>query len=456
MKLWNEIRKCLIENEKQKVCEGKTDNTYGGLLAFAESCAGLIVKYKCVAVMCDSELMAAKAILTCFAAGVTALPIPTRYGSVYCERILSFVKPDAMITDRGGMPEIVPLKAGYEVTDADPALIMCTSGTTGEPKGVMLTEENVLTAVSDITAYFDIGGDDTILIPRPLYHCAVLTGEFLTAIFKGCRICFYSGALNPVAVPELVRLCGATVLCGTPTFWRLLISFMRRAGTMLPLGKIQVSGECLDCDTAYALADMFPAAKIYSVYGLTEASPRVSALPPELFPKRCDSVGLPLRSVEVKVIKSDGSEADYGEEAVLYVKGGNVMAGYYRNAEKTAEVLCGGWLCTGDIAVIYSDGLIAIKGRADDMIIKGGMNIYPREIEEALRADRRVDEVMAYSYTGKSGMTEIGIKISGRFGSVQEAARLCHTVLPPHEVPSRIEIVRTLEKNGFGKIRRVK
>jgi len=77
MKLWNEIRKCLIENEKQKVCEGKTDNTYGGLLAFAESCAGLIVKYKCVAVMCDSELMAAKAILTCFAAGVTALPIPT-------------------------------------------------------------------------------------------------------------------------------------------------------------------------------------------------------------------------------------------------------------------------------------------------------------------------------------------------------------------------------------------
>lgn len=123
MKLWNKIRKCLIENEKQKVCEGKTENTYGGLLAFAESCAGLIVKYKCVAVMCDSELMAAKAILTCFAAGVTALPLPTRYGSVYCERILSFVKPDAMITDRGGMPEIVPLKAGYEVTDADPALI---------------------------------------------------------------------------------------------------------------------------------------------------------------------------------------------------------------------------------------------------------------------------------------------------------------------------------------------
>ena len=106
--------------------------------------------------------------------------------------------------------------------------------------------------------------------------------------------------------------------------------------------------------------------------------------------------------------------------------------------------------------MIYSDGLIAIKGRADDMIIKGGMNIYPREVEEALRADRRVDEVMAYGYTGKSGMTEIGIKISGRFGSVREAARLCHTVLPPHEVPSRIEIVRTLEKNGFGKIRRVK
>ena len=107
MKLWNEIRKCLIENEKQKVCEGKTDNTYGGLLAFAESCAGLIVKYKCVAVMCDSELMAAKAILTCFAAGVTAVPLSRRYGELHCNKILDLVSPDAVITDENGELQIM-------------------------------------------------------------------------------------------------------------------------------------------------------------------------------------------------------------------------------------------------------------------------------------------------------------------------------------------------------------
>ena len=127
------------------------------------------------------------------------------------------------------------------------------------------------------------------------------------------------------------------------------------------------------------------------------------------------------------------------------------MLGYYGESEKTSAVLKDGWLCTGDIALINDAGYIKIKGRSDDLIIKSGMNVYPAEIEGVLKQDFRVKEVLVYGYRDSIG-TQIGMKLVGDFRSTEEVKQLCMKVLPSFQVPSAIELMDELPKNGSGKI----
>ena len=205
-------------------------------------------------------------------------------------------------------------------------------------------------------------------------------------------------------------------------------------------------------ETGKQISNAFADAEIYHVYGLTEASPRVSYLPPALFNGNEDYVGIPLNSVDVKIINCDGEIAQIDEEGILWVNGGNIMQGYYNAPEQTAKVLKQGWLCTGDIAVINSDGLLKIKGRSDDLIIRAGMNIYPQEIESTLKNDSRVREALAYKIDKSKSGVQIGLKVSGDFYSVDEVRKLCAQVLPSFQMPTVIELLDELAKNGSGKI----
>ena len=162
-------------------------------------------------------------------------------------------------------------------------------------------------------------------------------------------------------------------------------------------------------------------------------------------------MGIPLHSVSVKIINQANELCQPNEEGLLFVKGDNVMLGYYREPEKTATVLKDGWLCTGDIALINDAGFIKIKGRNDDLIIKSGMNVYPAEIEGVLKQDPRVKEVLVYGYRDSIG-TQIGMKLAGEFASAEEVKRLCMKELPLFQVPSVIELVDELPKNSSGKI----
>jgi long-chain acyl-CoA synthetase len=127
------------------------------------------------------------------------------------------------------------------------------------------------------------------------------------------------------------------------------------------------------------------------------------------------------------------------------------MLGYYREPGKTSKILKNGWLCTGDVALINDAGFLKIKGRNDDLIIKSGMNIYPAEIEGAIKQDPRVKEVLVYGFHNLFG-TQIGMKLVGEFSSPEEVKQLCMQVLPSFQVPSIIELVDELPKNGSGKI----
>ena len=355
------------------------------------------------------------------------------------------------MVDRDGEITVHKIKGSKYTTPYEhPALIMCTSGTTGTPKGAMLSEGNIITNVSDIADYFELDKDDTILISRPLYHCAALTGEFLAAIVRGANIRFYSDRFNPTKTLELIKNYKITAFCGTPTLLSAMARFNRHR-TSGTLKHICISGECMSAQTGMKIREAFPDSKIYHIYGLTEACPRVCYLPPKYFCKYPDYVGIPLKSVSIKLLNQAGEPCTKNEEGILYVKGKNVMIGYYRQPEKTREVLKDDWLCTGDIAVINDAGFVKIKGRNDDLIIKSGMNVYPAEIEGALKQDPRVKEVLIYGIQTPFG-TQIAMKVVGNFASIQQVKQLCIQTLPPFQVPSVIELADELPKNGSGKI----
>lgn len=454
MKLWDTLKESMLRFPDREIREGEACITYEEMAVFAELFACKMAGIRCCAILCRSELAAAMALLSCFAGGITAVPLSHRYGEAHERKILETISPEAVITDDNASFQIHLIKKyTYRPPKHPPALIMCTSGTTGTPKGVMLSEKNIQTAVLNVTDYFGIGREDTVLITRPLYHCAVLTGEFLTALRKGCCIRFYSGAFSPQVILQMIDRYRITVFGGTPTMLAMMARFNRKRSAET-LRHISISGESMSRDSGKKIAEAFPNAAVYYVYGLTEASPRVSYLPPELFPAYGDYVGIPVRSVTVRIEKNDGTAAKTGEEGTLWIKGENVMMGYYRDSAATGKVLRNGWLCTGDIAVLTEKGLLKIKGRRDGLIIRAGMNIYPQEIEFALQSDPRVKEVMAYGIRDADEGMRIGLKAAGDFTSADEVREICAARLPAYQMPSVIEIIKELEKNASGKIKR--
>lgn len=452
MSLWEFLKEKMSENPSREICENDAKMTYEQTIVFAENFAKKIKanKVKCCGILCKSEMAAALAVLACLAADVTVLPLSTRYGQNHCKRILEQIGPDFVITDPDGSFRLNKIAdSSYEAPENPPALIMCTSGTSGKPKGAMLSNTNILTNIKDISEYFKIDRQDSILIARPLYHCAVLTGEFFSSIAKGLEISFYSGEFNPIKILGLIKKYGITVFCATPTILGMMARFEGRVGAK-SLKKICVSGEGLDQTTGKGIAEAFPDADIYHVYGLTEASPRVSYLPPELFGRYTDCVGFPLKSVHIKILSKNGKPVGKNETGMLWIKGPSIMQGYY--GRSTDSIFKNGWLCTGDLAVINDAGLLKIKGRSDGLINKAGINIYPQEIETALKSDKRVEEVVAFGKDQKDRTTEIHINISGNFKKEGEVWELCKQRLSPYQMPSRISLLKRLEKNGSGKI----
>ena len=212
----------------------------------------------------------------------------------------------------------------------------------------------------------------------------------------------------------------------------------------------------MSTSTAKRIRKAFPTTEIHHVYGLTEACPRVSHLPPELFDRYPDCAGIPLNSVKIKITDEDNNEVVTGETGTLWIQGKNVMHGYYKKNRLTKKVLQNGWLCTGDTARITEDGLLQIKGRKDDLIIRAGMNIYPQEIEAEIKKDPRTKEVLVQGIPAAVGGTQIAMKIAGDFKDVHEIRDLCAKVLPSYQIPNKIELVDSIPKNGTGKIIREK
>jgi len=245
-------------------------------------------------------------------------------------------------------------------------------------------------------------------------------------------------------------------MCGTPTLFYHIALNKRK--TELPyLNKIIVSGECLNPQVADTLLEVFPQAAFWNVYGLTEASPRVSHLDPAFFHQKIGSVGVPLNSVQAKVADDQGEEIPRNEIGELLIQGPNVMKGYWREEELTAQKIVDGWLRTGDLARMDAEGFIYIIGRKDHMIIRAGVNIYPQEIENILLQDAAIKEVMVWGEAdAASGQRICAAVVSG--DGVDMTAKsflgICRERLESYKWPDEMMLVEALPRNASGKVMR--
>ena len=198
----------------------------------------------------------------------------------------------------------------------------------------------------------------------------------------------------------------------------------------------------------------FPETAIYHVYGLTEASPRVSYLPPQCFDQYPNSAGIPLEGIDIRIVDAQNLPVPTGEHGRITVKTPGVMKGYYRNPDETRKRLQNDWLFTGDMGYISEEGYLYVVSREDDMIIKGGMNIYPKEIEEPVSALCQVKECIAYGVPTDNGIT-IGLDLvpvpEWAFLKKKEWMQLLMAALPEYLLPAQLNIVDAVARTASGK-----
>ncbi|MGH7017687.1 MAG: AMP-binding protein, partial [Caulobacteraceae bacterium] len=269
----------------------------------------------------------------------------------------------------------------------DPINIQFTSGTTGPPKGATLSHRNILNNAYFVGLAQEIGPADRLCIPVPLYHCFGMVMGVLMCVAHGAAMVFPSATFEAEATLQTVERERCTALYGVPTMFIAMLG-------ALELGRYDVSslrtgimaGSPCPVDVMREVIDQMGAEKITIAYGMTETSPvSFQTATDDALERRVSTVGRVQPHLEVKIVDAEGAVAPLGTAGELCTRGYSVMLGYWADRERTAEAVDSeGWMHTGDLATLDEEGYANIVGRIKDMVIRGGENLYPREIEEFL------------------------------------------------------------------------
>lgn len=386
---------------------------------------------------------------------VTVVPVDPFRSPALTRDIEEEVGPELVIgqahVDHAGklqhLPAVFPKRRS---TLKDVALVLYTSGTSGFPKGVMLTYRNIWSNVEDILHYFSLDAQDRLLLLRPLVHASAITGELLPALYGGAAIMMKPDELTPLsAVRELAEQ-EITVCCLTPTVAAGLAHFAPRYD-IAKIRQLVLSGEPLRQLQKEKIRHAFPMSQLGNAYGLTEASPRVSCklCLEDADPVEC--VGTPLSRIGIRIVDENGQPAMSGSRGLLMVSGPNVMKGYFADEEATADKLDGNWLHTGDIASWSGDELL-VFGRSDDLIIRGGLNIHPTELEAALLVIDGIEDALVFGHTGENGV-KIHAWVTAEPGLDQQEVvrRIVQNQQDTRLWPDVIEVKPALPKTPSGK-----
>jgi long-chain acyl-CoA synthetase len=280
------------------------------------------------------------------------------------------------------LAEAEPLD-GVEPREAqDTAVILYTSGTTGTPKGAELTHGNLTSNVAAVLDLFEFGEHEMIFGGLPLFHAFGQTCALNAGVAAGATLTLLP-RFSPAGALEIIQRDRVTIFEGVPTMYTALLNHPERAEFDTSTLRVCVSGgAALPVEVLRGFEEAFNCI-ILEGYGLSETSPVASFNHPDR-PRKPGSIGTPIEGVEIKLVDADDNEVPDGEVGEIAIRGPNVMKEYWHRPDATAEVMRGGWFHTGDMATRDDDGFLFIVDRKKDMIIRGGYNVYPREIEEVL------------------------------------------------------------------------
>jgi len=343
------------------------------------------------------------------------------------------------------------------VDDRKLAMIMFTSGSTGEPKGVMLTNANLLANARSITEYLPIDKDDRALALLPFCH-AFGNSVLQTHLLMGATLIVDGSLTFPNTVPDALRRHRATSFSGVPETYHLLMSYSDLGRESLPeVRYMAVAGGALEPTAVLEVAGRLAPAEFYVMYGQTEATARLAYLPPEDLETRVGSIGKAIPGVELKVVDQQGRSVEPGSVGDLCARGRNVMLGYWNDPETTSRTIEDGWLRTGDVATVDRKGYIFVQSRKDDLIKIQGLRTHPREIEELVSRHFSGFRALVVPYRFHNATRLALYLVSGSASAeppVSEIRRLCLRTLPRPKVPSYIEVLERAPLNESMKLDR--
>ena len=462
--------------------------TYGQLRAEVHNCAMRLIEQGCIAgerigLLAENGPFFIVSYLGIIRAGLCVVPFPVDCSEKTIERIAATTSMKRMlissrfknrlepIAQRLGISledesNLSPVEADsseteHEFPSIDPArdlaAIMLTSGSTGESKGVMVTHLNIECNTRDIIQYLGLTDDDRTMTVLPFYYCYG-TSLLHTHLMAGASLVLNNRFMFPEKILDDMAEKQCTGFAGVPSTYQILLRRTHFATRPFPsLRWMQQAGGKLPNPFIQEIRKAFPQVRLFVMYGQTEATARLSYLPPELMNDKLGSIGKGLPGSHLEVLKQDGMPVQPGSDEVgeIVASGDNITLGYWNDREETARYFRDGRLFTGDMARVDSDGFIFIVERARDFIKSMGNRVSPKEIEEVISELPAIVEsavigvpheiwgeaIKAYIITAKPDLL-----------TVDDVRNHCLRRLPNYKVPEYVEFMQQMPKTANGKV----
>lgn len=430
--------------------------TYAELDARADELAASLAHGSRVSTLTGNSGEHVAVFFACAKAGAILHPISWRLSPAEIAWQLDDAEPGLFLVEDAYLPladaaleqaTVRPARVPGDAVEArrpepgDPLLLIYTSGTTGRPKGALLTHANCFWTNLSFDLATGLRGDDVVLQVLPQFHCGGWNVQPLLAWWKGARVVLERG-FDPGRALELIAGKGITTTMGVPANYLFMAQEPAFADADLSSLRLAVVG---GAPMPVALLDEWSARGVDIVqgYGLTEAAPNVLCLPPEDARSKAGFAGKPYPYVECTL----------SEESELLVRGPNVFPGYWRNDEATANAFRDGWLLTGDVAERDDEGNYRIRGRLKEMVISGGENVYPAEIEAALHEHPAVADAAVVGVPDErwGEVCAAFVVLSGDAGE-EDLREHCRARLARFKVPKTFTVVDELPRNALGKV----
>ena len=380
-----------------------------------------------------------------------------------CEHFFMIMPKPEMPSPISGTTTLGALMAGQSPANQtmgtgadDTAVIIYTSGTTGKPKGAELTHSNLMLNAILSTGIIGTSQEDTQLIVLPLFHIFAMTCLMNAGVYKGNHSILLP-RFDAETVFGLMAKHTITLFAGVPTmYWGLLNENSGKFDYKAIAGNLRI---CVSGGSALPVQVLEDFEKRFGVpilegYGMSEGSPVVTFNHLEIG-RKPGSVGTPVWGVEVKLVDDNDNEVPRGEKGELCYRGHNVMKGYYKRPEVNAEVLKGGWMHSGDVAIQDEDGFYFIVDRTKDMVIRGGLNVYPREVEETMMKHKAISLVAVIGVPDNQMGEEIKAYVvlkEGASATSEEIIAWTRDHIAAYKYPRLVEIVDALPMTATGKI----